>query len=744
VFTPDGTRVLAADQSNAVFVYSLSRARAARAGGDAPADAPEPLLALLQGHTGAVNAIALFPDAPTRVQSTDDFYRRSEIATGSADGTVRIWRLCTPDEELDRRATAPAHTVERQARRVMQHGAPVTAIAYSPSGRWLVSGAADGTAIAWDEQCRKLRRYGPLDGPVTVMQVQDQDDHAESMLVVRAGIGVRGRTTVFELDTGAPIDSPAQPKFAAPTAAHLAIAVVPLPAQALLSLVGGEQMTLGGHDAPVIGRAATNDFSRALTWATDGTIHVHDWLVRGPDGAPVLTTLPFVVLWLALAALVFTLLYRGVNLRLLGHAIGCARGRYRDPQDIGEVSPGQALATALAGSMGLGAIAGVAVAVAIGGPGATVWLVVAGLLGMALKFAEGTLGQRFRTRDALGTVSGGPMHYLKDGIAQRWPRLAPLGVALAALFGVFCIGASLAGGNAFQVNQSLGMLRTQVPFFDDHPWAYGLLLAALCGLVTLGGIRSIAAVAGRVVPWLCGVYVLAGLVVILAHLGDLPRALLRIGADACRGDAIYGGALGALIAGCRRAALGDGAGTGAAAIAHATARTTSAVRQGLVALLEPLFATVVVGTATALVLTVTGAADAPANAELVAAGNGGALAARAFASVGVLQPWFPWLLLIALVLFAYATMIAWSYYGERCATNLFGARASLPFRLLFLAFTVLGSILTATSVLEFGDLMILLMAFPNVLGLYLLGGVVRRDLRDYEQQLRSGAIRVQQ
>src|SRR5262245_8289344 len=658
-FTPDGSRVLATDQSNAVFVYSLLRARAPRAAGDQSA-APTPLLAVLQGHRGAVNAIALFPDAPARVQLTDDFYRRSEIATGSADGTVRVWRLCTPDEELGgRRVAAPPHTVERQARRVMQHGAPVTAITYSPSGRWLLSGAANGTAIVWDEQCRKLRQYGPLDGPVTVMQVQDQDDHAENLLVVRAGIGVRGKTTVFELDTGTPIDSPAQPKFATPAAAqaHLALAVLPLPQQALLTLAGGERLQLGGHDAQVMGHAVTNDFTRALTWAADGTIHVHDWLVRGPDDAPVQTALPLVVPWLLVAALVFTLLYRGANLRLLGHALGCARGRYGDPQDVGEVSPGQALATALSGSMGVAALAGVAVAVAIGGPGATVWLVVAGLLGMALEFAECTLGQRFRTRDALGTVSGGPMQYLKDGIAQRWPRLAPLGAGLAALFGVFCIGASLAGGNAMQVSQSLGLLRAQVPFFDERPWVYGLLLAVPCGAVSLGGIRSIAAVAGRLVPWLCGGYLLAALVVIVAHLGDLPGALGRIVADACRGDAIYGGAIGALVAGCRRAALGHGAGTGAAAIAHAAARTTSAVRQGLVALLEPLFATVVVGTATALAITVTGAAAAPANAELVATGNGGALLAAAFASVAALRAWFPWLLLIAFALFAWATMV---------------------------------------------------------------------------------------
>jgi AGCS family alanine or glycine:cation symporter len=231
--------------------------------------------------------------------------------------------------------------------------------------------------------------------------------------------------------------------------------------------------------------------------------------------------------------------------------------------------------------------------------------------------------------------------------------------------------------------------------------------------------------------------------VILAHVGDLPAALARIVASACRGDAIYGGALGALIAVWSRAAQG-GTGTGAAAIAHATARTTAAVRQGLVAQLGPLFATVVVGTMTALVITVSGAAEAPANAELIAAGNGGALLAAAFASVAALRAWFPWLLLLAFVLFAYATMIAWSYYGERCATRLFGARASLPFRLVFLAFTVLGSVVTATSVLGLGDLMFLLMAFPNVIGLCLLGGVVRRDLRDYEQQLRSGAIRVQQ
>jgi AGCS family alanine or glycine:cation symporter len=377
----------------------------------------------------------------------------------------------------------------------------------------------------------------------------------------------------------------------------------------------------------------------------------------------------------------------------------------------------------------------------IGGPGATFWMVIAGLLGMTLKFTECTLGQKYRCIDQDGSVSGGPMHYLKDGIKQRFPALAPVGALLSVIFSLFCIGGSIAGGNAFQVNQSLGVLRGQIPFFDHYPWVYGVLMAFFVGIVILGGIKSIAKVADKVVPTMCGIYVLSALTVILLHLGDVPAAMGRIFDSALSGDAVYGGAIGALVMGFRRAAFSNEAGVGSASIAHSAAKTPYAVREGIVALLEPFIDTVVVCTMTALVIGITGVYNAPEHAEIIAQKNGAGLTAEAFKSVDLFRAWFPWLLMVAVALFAYSTMISWSYYGERCATNLFGKKASLPFKALFLCFTVLGSIVTATNVLEFGDLMILLMAFPNIIGLYLLGGGVKADLAAYEQKLKSGELR---
>ena len=449
--------------------------------------------------------------------------------------------------------------------------------------------------------------------------------------------------------------------------------------------------------------------------------------------------LPFVVVWLVIGAVFFTLSWRFVNVRMFGHAIQVVRGRYDNPDDHGEVSHFQALASALSATVGLGNIAGVAIAISIGGPGATFWMIVAGLFGMSLKFTECTLGQKFRKIDEQGNVSGGPMRYLRDGLANS--PFAPLGTVLALLFTVFCIGGSLAGGNSFQVNQSLGILSTQVDFFDQHGWVYGVVMAVLVGIVIIGGIRRIAQVAEKIVPTMCGLYVVSALIVILGNAGQVPDAFGQIFGQAFAADAIYGGAIGTLIQGFRRAAFSNEAGVGSAAIAHSAARTEYPVREGIVALLEPFIDTVVVCTMTALVIVITGVyAPDGGQAALVAGKDGAALTKSAFESIGWMRSWFPWVLTIAVVLFAFSTMISWSYYGERCWTTLFGPRSSLAYKILFLVFVVLGSIVSAGNVLEFGDLMILIMAFPNILGLYLLRGVVARELREYETKLRSGEM----
>jgi len=470
-------------------------------------------------------------------------------------------------------------------------------------------------------------------------------------------------------------------------------------------------------------------------------IRVPEYL-KNKQNEDVQTTVPAVVLWLVIASVFFTLKMGFVNVRLFAHAIQVVRGRFTKPDDAGEVSHFQALASALSATVGLGNIAGVAIAIMVGGPGATLWMIVAGLLGMTLKFTECTLGQTYRKIDAEGRVSGGPMHYLKDGLAEK--GLGWLGSVLAVIFTIFCIGGSIAGGNAFQVNQSLGILKSEVGFFADWPWVYGLGMAFLVGIVIIGGIRRIAQTAEKIVPTMCAIYVLASLFIILSHIGHVPAAIGEIFRAAFTGEAIYGGVIGALVMGFRRAVFSNEAGVGSAAIAHSAAKTAYPVREGIVALLEPFIDTVVICTMTALVIVITGVytGETAATVDLVAKKEGAALTKVAFESVPALASWFPKVLMVAVMLFAFSTMISWSYYGERCWTNLFGQRASIWYKILFLFFVFLGSVITATNILEFGDVMILLMAFPNILGLYFLGGLVKRQLIDYQANLKAGKFEV--
>lgn len=455
------------------------------------------------------------------------------------------------------------------------------------------------------------------------------------------------------------------------------------------------------------------------------------------------TALPFVVVWLLCGAIFFTIRMKFINIRAFGHAIRLTKGDYDDKSDPGEVSHFQALASALSATVGLGNIAGVAIAVGQGGPGAVFWLIVAGLLGMTSKFAECTLGQMYRTVDPAGTVSGGAMHYLKDGLAElRMPRL---GKVLAVMFAVLCVGGSFGGGNAFQVNQSLRALGQKIPLLDHEspdgmPWIYGLVMAILAGMVIIGGIRRIAATAEKIVPLMCGIYVITCLFIIIGHWDHVAGAFAEIFRGAFTPDAAYGGALGVMVIGIKRAAFSNEAGVGSAAIAHSAAKTNEPVSEGIVALLEPFIDTVVVCTMTALVIVITGVYDAqqfPEYAVLVERNNGAALTMKAFGDV---ISWFPWVLCATVFLFAYSTLISWSYYGERCWTWLFGPRSSLAYKLVFLTFTFLGSVITATNILEFSDLMILSMAVPNVLGVVLLSGKVRRALDDYWRRVQSGEI----
>ena len=321
------------------------------------------------------------------------------------------------------------------------------------------------------------------------------------------------------------------------------------------------------------------------------------------------------------------------------------------------------------------------------------------------------------------------MHYLSEGLKEK--NLAGLGGLLAGLFCVLCIGGSFGGGNAFQVVQSLDLIKTVAPFLEQVPWAYGLLMSLLVGFVIVGGIRSIAKVASLVVPFMCGIYVLACIFIIGTHASLVPSAFALIIESAFNPDAAFGGFIGVLIIGVKRAVFSNEAGIGSAAIAHSAAKVSHPVEEGIVALLEPFIDTIVVCTMTALVIILTGAYSDPNNAEFIASNQGGALTSAAMGSV---ISWFPYVLSAAVFLFAFSTMISWSYYGERCWVWLFGDRSSLLYKVFFLLFTFLGSIVTATNILDFSDLMILGMAFPNILGLLLLSGQVKADLIDYHKK----------
>ncbi|MCA8978749.1 MAG: alanine:cation symporter family protein [Planctomycetes bacterium] len=513
-------------------------------------------------------------------------------------------------------------------------------------------------------------------------------------------------------------------------------------------------------------RAALESALRAAWSAKTGT-SVEDSsqsmavkVAAGPAGAGGKTTLsakragiPLTVLWLILGAVYFTFRMGFINLRGFKHAIQVVQGKYDNPEShgAGEVSHFQALASALSATVGLGNIAGVAIAISLGGPGATFWMIAAGFLGMSSKFVECSLGQKFRQVRPDGRVMGGAMYYLSNGLKEK--GLGGLGKFLAVFFAILCIGGSFGGGNTFQVNQSLNALKGSVSFLSPkatpivesfataagpNNWIYGLIMAVLVGIVILGGIQRIAATAEKIVPLMCGVYVLGALYVLFKNTAHIPDALGTIFAGAFSAKAMYGGFLGVLVQGFKRAAFSNEAGVGSAAIAHSAAKTPYPVREGIVALLEPFIDTIVVCTMTALVIVITGAYASPDYAEFRANADGAGLTAAAFSHE---MPWFPMVLSAAVMLFAFSTMISWSYYGERCWAYLFGDGSSIIYRLLFLACTFAGSIVTSMNVLEFGDLMILGMAFPNILGVLILSGGVKNDLDDYMGKLKSGEIR---
>ena len=447
------------------------------------------------------------------------------------------------------------------------------------------------------------------------------------------------------------------------------------------------------------------------------------------------TGIPLIVVVLLFGGVYYSFFFGWLSLRGFRHSIDVIRGRYDNPDDPGEISHFQALTSALSATIGLGNIAGVAIAVSVGGPGAVFWMLLTALFGMSSKLASCTLAVMYRTVHPDGRVSGGPMYYLEKGLAGK--GMGEFGRTLAVLFAFLTIGGSLGGGNMFQANQTLEILGTVSPWFKSYNWAMGMIMAGLVALVIIGGIRRIGRVTSRIVPFMCLLYVLTSLLIILWNIDAVPATLVRIVSDAFTGPAVYGGFLGVLVMGVRRAAFSNEAGLGSAAFAHAAAKTDEPAREGMVAMIGPFIDTIIICLMTALVCTITGVFERP---EFESGGSivGVRMTAAAFDSF---IPGARYVLAVAVLFFAYSTMISWSYYGERAWEYLFGNASVLIYRLIFVFFVFLGSVTALGNVIGFSDMMILGMAFPNIIGGIILSPQIKACLQDYWGRLQRGEMK---
>ncbi|MDN3520350.1 alanine/glycine:cation symporter family protein [Halomonas ramblicola] len=448
--------------------------------------------------------------------------------------------------------------------------------------------------------------------------------------------------------------------------------------------------------------------------------------------------LPLVVLWLMAGAVFCTFYFNFINVRGLVHAFRLVRGDYADPRDRGEVSHFQALATAVSGTVGIGNIGGVAIAVSLGGPGVLFWMVLAGFLGMSTKFVECALAAHYRRQNPDGSVSGGPMFYLARGLAER--GLPRLGRFMGGFYAVGIVIGCLGIGNMFQSNQAFVQFvnvtgGAEASWFADKGWLFGLVMATLIGIVILGGIKSIARVTEKVVPFMALLYCAMALLIIGMNAEALPFAIGAIFQGAFTPEGVAGGALGAIIIGFQRAVFSNEAGIGSAAIAHAAVRTRHPVTEGYVSLLEPFIDTIVICSLTGLVIVTTlyydpGFTEGVGGIEMTSAAFERNLA------------WLPLPLSVAALLFAFSTAISWSYYGLKGWSYLFGeGRLGRGlFKLLFCAFIVIGSMIQLTSMLDLSDALVFVICVPNILGIYLLAPVVKRELARYHRKLKSGEI----
>ena len=446
--------------------------------------------------------------------------------------------------------------------------------------------------------------------------------------------------------------------------------------------------------------------------------------------------IPFLVAWLIAGGIYLTFKMDFVAFKMFKHSYNIIMGRYKTKDDKGILEPFKALTTALSATVGLGNIAGVAIAVSLGGAGATFWMILAGLLGMSLKFTEVTLSVQYREFLKDGSIMGGAMEYLSKGLKSK--GMPKFGKYLAIIFAIFMIGGAIGGGNTFQVSQALTAIQGEISFFKDYPIIFGILIALITGFVIIGGVTRIADVTAKIVPLMVIIYISASLWILIVNIDKIPHAFYLIFSEAFAPTAIAGGIVGVIIQGFQRAVFSSEAGIGSSPIAHSSAKVKYPIRQGLVALYEPFIDTVIVCTMTALVIIITGVYD-PANGygALIEAKQGAVLTSMAY---GTVISWFPTILAISITLFAFSTMISWSYYGERAWVYLFGSKYSLIYKIMFLSLTILATVVDTAVMVDFSFMLLLGMAFPNILGLFILSSDVKIYLNEYLEKLKSGEL----
>ncbi len=504
-----------------------------------------------------------------------------------------------------------------------------------------------------------------------------------------------------------------------------------------ISLFYSPLFTTAQNNPQSLDKQIDQSFHNATSWFTDIILYQ----------IPITENIavPWVLIILVGGALYFSFYFKGINFKGFVTAINVVRGKYdsvdkpENKTDIsktikvegeGEVSHFQALTAALSATVGLGNIAGVAIALSIGGAGATFWMIVVGLLGMASKFVECTLGVKYREIETDGTVFGGPMYYLKNGLKEL--GYSKLGRGLSIVFAIMCVGGSFGGGNMFQVNQAFKLFEYvtggEQSFIYGKGWLFGLVMAIFTGIVIIGGIKKIAKVTDKVVPLMVVVYVLAVITILVMNYTQIPNAINQIIQGALNPNGIAGGVIGVMIQGFRRGAFSNEAGIGSSSIAHAAVKTNYAASEGLVALLEPFIDTVLVCTMTALALVITGQITAGSQVSFQ---QGAILTSKALES-GI--SWFPYVLTIAVILFAFSSMISWSYYGYQAWSYLFGREKKTGniYKIIFCVFTVIGSAATLNAVVNFSDAMVFSMMVPNMIGLILLAPKVVAELKRYK------------